>query len=92
MGNLQCILHMETIKNIFVINHGKFSIFVRYDFLHYQKLSTDSLANMLISGLEPNAELSSFCILYTIDFLYLILGGFILLFAMLGSISLCITK
>jgi hypothetical protein len=67
-------------------------MFIQYDFLNYQKLYTDSLANLLVSGLEPTSELASFCILYNIDFLYFILGGFILLLSMLGSISLCITK
>jgi NADH:ubiquinone oxidoreductase subunit 6 (subunit J) len=36
--------------------------------------------------------LAGFCILYNTYLLYFILGGFILLFAMLGSISLCIEE
>lgn len=61
-------------------------------FLEIQKSFTDHLADLVISGLGSTSELASFCILYNVYFLYLILSGFILLFAMLGSISLCIVK
>jgi NADH:ubiquinone oxidoreductase subunit 6 (subunit J) len=60
---------------------------------YFTKVTTDSLADILISGLEPaSSELANFCILYDIYSLYFILAGFILLYAMLGSISLCIAK
>ena len=48
--------------------------------------------NSVISGLNLSTELSNFCLLYNVYFLYLIVAGFVLLFAMLGSISLCIVK
>jgi hypothetical protein len=60
--------------------------------LFFTKTTTDSLADILISGLEPTSELAGFCILYDIYSLYFILAGFILLYAMLGAISLCIAK
>ena len=51
-----------------------------------------NIADSLISGINFNSELVDFCLLYNTYFLYFILGGFILLFAMLGSISLCIEE
>ncbi len=53
---------------------------------------TDHLADFIISGVDFNLELANFCFLYNIYFLYFVLSGFILLFAMLGSISLCLEK
>jgi NADH:ubiquinone oxidoreductase subunit 6 (subunit J) len=64
----------------------------KYNFLEIQKSFSDNLADLLISGLDSTSELAGFCILYNIYFIYFILAGFILLFAMLGSISLCIVK
>ncbi len=56
------------------------------------RVPTDNLADSLMSGLESTSDLSKFCILYDVYSLYFILAGFILLYAMLGSISLCISK
>lgn len=66
--------------------------FVEYNFLEIQKSFTDNLADLLVSGLDSTSELAGFCMLYNIYIIYFILAGFILLFAMLGSISLCISK
>lgn len=65
---------------------------VENNFLEIQKSFTDNLADLLVSGLDSTSELAGFCLLYNIYILYFILAGFILLFAMLGSISLCIAK
>ena len=87
LDNLQQILYSFNFSKIEVSE-----AFIKYDFLVFQKKITDNLADSLISGLDSISELAGFCILYNVYSLYFILAAFILLFAMLGSISLCIVK
>ena len=58
----------------------------------FKKRSSDSLSEYLISGLDSTSELANFCLLYNLFSLHFILAGFILLFSMLGSISLCLAR
>jgi NADH:ubiquinone oxidoreductase subunit 6 (subunit J) len=58
----------------------------------FKKTPSDSLADYLILALDPTSELSNFCLLYDVYILHFILAGFILLFSMLGSISLCLAR
>lgn len=64
---------------------GDFGVF-------FKKEATDLLADHLISGIDSASELACFCLLYNIYIIHFILAGFILLFAMLGSISLCLVN
>jgi NADH-ubiquinone oxidoreductase chain 6 len=88
LDSLQRLFFIETAATI--ENAGV--TFVKYNFLEIQKSFTDNLADLLISGLDSTSELAGFCLLYNVYTLYIILAGFILLLAMLGSISLCIAK
>jgi NADH-ubiquinone oxidoreductase chain 6 len=74
------------------VTSEKSEMFIKCNLLEIQKSFTDNLSDTLISGLDSTSELAGFCLLYNVYFLYFILAGFILLFAMLGSISLCIVK
>lgn len=63
----------------------------RYNYTMQHSL-LEEYPNLLSSGLNSHFELASFCILYTTHFIYFIIAGVLLLFALLGSISLCIVK
>jgi NADH:ubiquinone oxidoreductase subunit 6 (subunit J) len=52
----------------------------------------DNYPDLLILGLDAPYELPAFCTLYNTHFLYFILAGGLLLFALLGAISLCTVK
>jgi NADH-ubiquinone oxidoreductase chain 6 len=52
----------------------------------------DNYPDLLILGLDAPYELAAFCILYNTHFLYFIITGGLLLFALLGAISLCTVK
>ncbi len=56
------------------------------------KSSTDNLVDFIFSYICSSSDMVSFCALYNVFILYLTLAGMILLFAMFGSISLCIIK
>lgn len=95
-NNNMFLFYFDSLQRLFFIptdiNVEKSAMFLKYNFLEIQKSFSDNLADLLISGLDSTSELAGFCILYNIYFIYFILAGFILLFAMLGSISLCIVK
>jgi NADH:ubiquinone oxidoreductase subunit 6 (subunit J) len=95
-NNNMFLFYFDSLQRLFFIptniNEEKSAMFLKYNFLEIQKSFSDNLADLLISGLDSTSELAGFCILYNIYFIYFILAGFILLFAMLGSISLCIVK
>lgn len=95
-NNNMFLFYFDSLQRLFFIptdiNVEKSAMFLKYNFLEIQKSFSDNLADLLISGLDSTSELAGFCIIYNIYFIYFILAGFILLFAMLGSISLCIVK
>ncbi len=64
-------------------------------FIHFFTItnsSIDTLADNVISSFDSRVELANFCLLYDIYVINFFLAGFILLCAMLGSISLCLQK
>ena len=73
----------------FTLNKVNFNTIEKIDL---QKNPSDSIADHIFSGLDSFSELANFCFLYNIYPLYFILAGFILLFALLGAISLCLSK
>ena len=100
-----CIF-LKSVYSVFVINKMIFFVYLDHlqeivldvDLVHFlstfsfKKSFNDSLVNSLTCGLDSTSDLIAFCNLYNIYFLYFILAGMILLFAMLGAISLCIVK
>jgi NADH:ubiquinone oxidoreductase subunit 6 (subunit J) len=61
-------------------------------YINFSNASIDSLADNVISSFDSRMELANFCLLYDIYVINFFLAGFILLCAMLGSISLCLQK
>lgn len=86
---LYLCIFFKSLYFLFLVNKDIYRTFLNENILNYD---SNNLVTKLFSGLDATSELASFCLLYNIYILYLVLAGFILLFAMLGSISLCISK
>jgi len=88
--------HFYSIPHFKIVDYSSLDCGVKEStfngFITLDKLFTDQLTSLLSSGLDSISELAGFCNLYHIYVLYFILAGLILLFAMLGSISLCLTR